>query len=148
MFVSRLFLSKTRDTVQSANRFVTIETGRRESGCAKHQAMARIRALTLAAACLSLGMWLLTLGPPVSAQRRSGGSPPMEVTTDTPEYCEKLLHRIGELLRLATAPVPHEASDLTNEGQKMCDHGQTRSGIMRLRSALMIMEKDDGPAYR
>jgi hypothetical protein len=72
----------------------------------------------------------------------------MEVTTDTPEYCQKLLHKIGELVRLARVPVSHEASDLTTEGQKMCDHGQTRSGIMRLRSALMIMEKDDGPAYR
>ena len=51
-------------------------------------------------------------------------------------------------MRLATVPVPREASDLTTEGQRMCDHGQTRGGIMRLRSALMIMEKDDGPAYR
>jgi hypothetical protein len=72
----------------------------------------------------------------------------MEITTDTPEYCQKLLRRISEMVRLARAPVPNEASDLTSEGQKMCDHGQTRMGIMRLRSALMIMEKDDGPAYR
>jgi hypothetical protein len=49
---------------------------------------------------------------------------------------------------LTTAPVPREASDLTTEGQKMCSHGQTRGGIMRLRSALMIMEKDGGAAYR
>jgi hypothetical protein len=110
--------------------------------------MFRTRALCLAGACLPLGVWLLIPGAPVSAQLRSGASSPMEVTTDTPEYCQKLLHRIGELARLATVPVPHEASDLTTEGQKMCDHGQTRSGIMRLRSALMIMEKDEGPAYR
>jgi hypothetical protein len=93
-------------------------------------------------------MWLLIPGAPVSAQLRSGGSSPMEVTTDTPEYCQKLLHRIGELVRVAMVPVPHEANDLTVEGKKMCDHGQTRSGIMRLRTALMMMEKDDGPAYR
>jgi hypothetical protein len=110
--------------------------------------MFRTRALCLASACLPLGVWLLTPGAPVSAQLRSGAASPMEVTTDTPEYCQKLLHRIGELVRVATAPVPHEASDLTSEGQKMCDHGQTRSGIMRLRSALMIMEKDEAPAYR
>lgn len=73
---------------------------------------------------------------------------PMEITTDTPEYCRKLLNRIGDLIRLATAPVPQEASDLTTEGQRMCDHGQTRGGIMRLRSALMLMEKGGGPAYR
>jgi hypothetical protein len=72
----------------------------------------------------------------------------MEITTDTPEYCQKLLRRISEMVRVAAVPVSHEASDLTTEGQKMCDHGQTRMGIMRLRSALMIMEKDEGPAYR
>ncbi len=106
------------------------------------------RALSLAGVCLPLGAWLLTAGAPVSAQLNTTGAAPMEITTDTPEYCQKLLRRITELVRLATAPVPHEASDLTTEGQKMCDHGQTRMGIMRLRSALMIMEKDDGPAYR
>ncbi len=110
--------------------------------------MFRMRALCFASACLPMGIWLLTPVAPVAAQLRSGASSPMEVTTDTPEYCQKLLHRITELVRLATVPVPHEASDLTTEGQKMCDHGQTRSGIMRLRSALMIMEKDNGPAYR
>ncbi len=72
----------------------------------------------------------------------------MEVTTDTPEYCLHLLDRISELVRLATSPVPREVTDLTSEGQRMCVHGQTRGGIMRLRSALMIMEKPDGPAYR
>ncbi len=111
-------------------------------------AMFRKRALCLASACLPLGLWLLTPVAPVSAQLSPGGSPPMEITTDTPEYCQKLLRRITELVRLATIPVPHEASDLTMQGEKMCDHGQTRSGIMRLRSALMIMEKDEGPAYR
>ncbi len=107
-----------------------------------------MRALTLACTCLPLGASLLISGAPLSAQVSPGGSPPMEITTDTPEYCQKLLGRVSEMIRLAIAPVPHEATDLTTEGRRMCDHGQTRSGIMRLRSALMIMEKDDGPAYR
>jgi hypothetical protein len=110
--------------------------------------MFRMRALTLAGACLPLGASLLISGVPVSAQVGAGGSAPMEITTDTPEYCQKLLNRISEMIRLASAPVPHAAADLTSEGRRMCDHGQTRSGIMRLRSALMIMEKDGGPAYR
>jgi hypothetical protein len=59
-----------------------------------------------------------------------------------------LLDRISEMVRLAAAPVPREVTDLTTEGHRMCAHGQTRSGIMRLRSALMIMEKGDGAAYR
>lgn len=107
-----------------------------------------MRVFALTSAVLPLGATLLMSGPPVAAQVSTSGTPPMEVITDTPEYCQKLLTRISDLIRLATAPVPHEAADLTKEGRRMCDHGQTRGGIMRLRSALMLMEKDDGPAYR
>jgi hypothetical protein len=73
---------------------------------------------------------------------------PMEVTTDTAEYCQHLLHRIRSLARVATVPVPHDVADLTSEGKQMCDNGQTRGGIMRLRSALMLMEKSSGASYR
>jgi hypothetical protein len=109
--------------------------------------MAQSSSLPLAAFCL-MGMGLLSSGISVSAQVGPVQPAPMEITTDTPEYCRKLLNRISDLVRLATAPVPRDASDLAAEGQRMCDHGQTRGGIMRLRSALMIMEKGDGPAYR
>jgi hypothetical protein len=82
------------------------------------------------------------------AQDQSVQANPMEVTSDTPEYCLHLLDRVSELVRLASAPVPREVTDLSTEGHRMCAHGQTRSGIMRLRSALMIMEKGGGSAYR
>ena len=71
----------------------------------------------------------------------------MIVTSDTPEYCLHLLDRVSELVRISTSPVPREVTDLTTEGHRMCSHGQTRGGIMRLRSALMIMEKGN-TAYR
>ena len=96
---------------------------------------------------LLMGAWLSMFAVPALAQDASADSP-MEVTTDTPEYCQELLHRIGDLVRLASTPVPREVTDLTSEGRRMCDHGQTRSGIMRVRSALMMMEKGNGTAYR
>jgi hypothetical protein len=90
------------------------------------------------------GLPSVSVGPlPAQAQ-----ASPMVVTSDTPEYCLQLLDRVSEMVRLAAAPVPREVTDLTTEGHRMCAHGQTRSGIMRLRSALMIMEKGDGAAYR
>lgn len=94
-----------------------------------------------------LGTLGLGFAPPVRAQIpvQSG---PMEITTDTPEYCQELLLRVGNLVRLAIPPVPREVTDLTSEGQRMCDHGQTRGGIMRVRSALKMLEKAGGPAYR
>jgi hypothetical protein len=110
--------------------------------------MSPTRALSFAALLLPMGWWLLISGASVSAQVSPVQAIPMEITTDTPEYCHKLLNRISEIVRLATAPIPRKASDLTLEGQRMCDHGQTRGGIMRLRTALMIMEKGDGSAYR
>jgi hypothetical protein len=109
--------------------------------------MAQTSLLPFAGLCL-MGAGLLATGASVSAQVSLVQTTPMEITTDTPEYCHKLLNRISDLVRLATTPIPRDASDLTAEGQRMCDHGQTRGGIMRLRSALMIMEKGDGPAYR
>jgi hypothetical protein len=64
---------------------------------------------------------------------------PPEITTDTPEYCIQLQERFDNLRLTAPMPPPTEVLDLSVEGQRMCDHGQTRGGIMRLRSALRIM---------
>ena len=73
----------------------------------------------------------------------AGQSPAQRVTTDTPEYCLQLLDRVSELVRLAPAPPPQDVTQLSSEGQKMCDQGQTRSGILRLRRALMLMMHPD-----
>jgi hypothetical protein len=106
------------------------------------------RALTNAGLLIALGaVPTISVGPVAAQIERIQGSP-MPITTDTPEYCLYLLDRVSDLVRLTIAPVPREVTDLTTEGQRMCAHGQTRGGIMRLRSALMMMEKDNGPAYR
>ncbi len=89
---------------------------------------------------LALGAFPTVAVGPVAAQDQSV---PIIVTTDTPEYCLYLLDRVSELVRGAANPVPHEVTDLTTEGHRMCAHGQTRSGIMRLRSALMMMERGE-----
>jgi hypothetical protein len=65
--------------------------------------------------------------------------PPQRVTSDTPEYCLLLLDRVSQMVRVAGSPAPQEVASLSNEGQKMCDQGQTRGGILRLRRALMLM---------
>lgn len=85
------------------------------------------------ATCLGLGVVLLGAVPV------AGQSQPQRVTSDTPEYCLKLLDRVSELVRVASAPPPQEVTSLSSEGQRMCDQGQTRGGILRLRRALMMM---------
>jgi hypothetical protein len=70
----------------------------------------------------------------------------LEVTSDTPEYCLRLLDRLSERVHLAPTPPPSEVTDLSTEGQRMCDQGQTRAGILRLRRAWLLMTRREAPA--
>ncbi len=74
----------------------------------------------------------------------AGQSTPAQVTTDTPQYCLQLLDRVSELVRINTHP-PQEVTNLSTEGQRMCDQGQTRGGIMRLRRALVLLRQGGEP---
>jgi hypothetical protein len=93
------------------------------------------RLYALLAVPLSVGLGLEVMPLPVAGQ-----GAPQRVTTDTPEYCLQLLDRISELARNTDHP-PQEATDLSAEGQRMCDQGQTRGGILRLRRALMLLRQ-------
>lgn len=112
------------------------------------ETMSFARSITNAGLLVVLGILPRISVEPVATQFERIQASPMEVTSDTPEYCQHLLDRVSDLVHLTVTPVPREVTDLTSQGQRMCAHGQTRSEIMRLRSALMMMEKDSGPAYR
>ena len=93
-----------------------------------------IRMTGLAGGVICLGLLAVMLGAaPVSGQQR-----PQQVTSDTPEYCLRLFDRVSELVRVVESPPP-EVTSLSSEGQKMCDQGQTRGGILRLRRALLML---------
>jgi hypothetical protein len=79
------------------------------------------------------------------ATSAGGDAVPPAVTTDTPEYCHKLMDRIGQALRAASTPPPLEVVSLSSEGEHMCDDGLTRGGILRLRRALLILEQMTPP---
>lgn len=63
---------------------------------------------------------------------------PVEVTTDSVDYCEALARRL---------PLPPIASPevtrLRHEGEWMCDNGHVHGGIMRLRRALLLSRDAD-----
>ncbi len=86
-----------------------------------------------------LGLVSLGLGMQAGAQ-----SVPVEVTSDTPAYCLRLLDEVTDLMRTAAVPTPPEVTRLSADGQRMCDEGQTRGGIMRLRQAWVLMTHPDG----
>jgi hypothetical protein len=83
----------------------------------------------------------LALVSGVLVSSAGGDGIPAVVTTDSPEYCQKLFDRIGQVLHTAAAPPPTEVASLSTEGQHMCNDGLTRGGILRLRRALLILEK-------
>lgn len=126
---------------------VTCETRQEEAQYGMDATMSPARSLITAGLLVALGILPSVSAGPVAAQVTVVQAPPVEITTDTPEYCQQLLTRIGERIRIATAPVPHEVTDLTTEGRDMCARGHPRGGIMRLRSALMIL-KNDGSTYQ
>jgi hypothetical protein len=92
------------------------------------------RPMGLVPATVCLGLALT--GDPATVT----GQGAVEVTSDTPEYCLHLLDMVSAMVRQSVEPPPHEVTDLSSEGQRMCDHGQTRGGIMRLRKALVMMQ--------
>jgi hypothetical protein len=91
---------------------------------------ARIYGLTGLLLCLTA--WMARA--PVSGQPA-----PQQITTDTPQYCLVLLDRVSDLVRSLSAPPPQEITNLSTDGQRMCEQGQTRGGIMRLREALVML---------
>lgn len=98
-----------------------------------------LRSTGLAGAAAGLVAGVLVIGvAPVAGQ-----SQPQQVISDTPEYCLKLLDRVSEQVRIASAPPPQAVTALSSEGQRMCDQGQTKGGILRLRRALMLMMHPD-----
>jgi hypothetical protein len=92
-------------------------------------AMARAASMAVLGSCVALG----PLGVPVV----DGQTPVEQVTTDTPEYCLHLLQRLRQIEQ--SRPPPKDVAYLSDEGKMMCDHGQIRAGITRLRRAMQIM---------
>jgi hypothetical protein len=111
------------------------------------ETMSPARSITTASLLIAIGTMPSISAGPAAPRLLLVQANPMEITTDTPAYCLHLLDQVSDLVRLAATPVPRDVTDLTTEGQRMCAIGQTRGGIMRLRSALMIM-KGNGAAYR
>lgn len=59
------------------------------------------------------------------------------MTTQTPEYCNHLKNEMARAQR-SRGVVPGEARVLADEGTRLCDRGQYKAGVSRLRRALFI----------
>jgi len=87
------------------------------------------------------GLWL---GAGLSSAAADGASKepgPMQVTTDTPQYCWQLAAEVAATRRAVPA-APPGVRVLADEGQRMCGNGMVRGGILRLRRALMLLRNE------
>ncbi len=72
---------------------------------------------------------------PAQVATQPAAQAPMVVTSDTDAYCETLSHQLDE----HADPLPQPVANLREQGQQMCANGQVRSGINRLRRALLAL---------
>jgi hypothetical protein len=87
-------------------------------------------------ACLSM---LLCL-PAARASAQDG--PPIPLTSDTAQYCAQLAQQITD--RHSSLP---DVARLLADGRDLCEQGEVRSGLRRLRRALVILHRrKDKPA--
>jgi hypothetical protein len=95
--------------------------------------------------CGSVGLGATLCLIAIAAGMEAGAqSVPLEVTSDTPAYCLRLLDEVTDLVRTSPVPPPPEVNRLSADGQRLCDEGQTRGGIMRLRRAWVLMSHSEG----
>jgi hypothetical protein len=99
----------------------------------------------LGSAALLVSLASLAFAPSMPSGAQSSA---LEVTSDTPEYCLRLLDRLSDLVHASPTPPPAAVTNLSTDGQRMCDQGQTRAGIVRLRRAWMLMTNPDSGAAR
>jgi hypothetical protein len=99
------------------------------------------RTSSVVALIAGLGLSFAVTGP------RQPDLQPDAVTTDSLQYCQELLARVSELIRLGADPSPDRVSFLATEGRHLCAEGQVRGGVLRLREAVMLMNQRLGSDF-
>ncbi len=85
-----------------------------------------------------IALLLLAVDAGAGMMPSAAGEAPEQVTTDTLSYCRQLAARVDQL-ESGDAKPPAAAVNLSAAGKDMCAHGGIRGGIMRLRSAIVLL---------
>ena len=81
---------------------------------------------------LKVPVLLASLG--LSGHALADEPPSFALTTDTPAYCSQLVRQVAE----RHSPL-NDVQRLLAEGREMCENGEIRGGIRRLRRALVLL---------
>jgi hypothetical protein len=90
----------------------------------------RIAGIAVILVCLGAGTGLF--------RSVAGESTPETVTSDTLTYCRHLALQLDQLKSSSSNP-PQSVNDLYVAGKDMCESGSIRGGILRLRSAIVML---------
>ncbi len=97
-----------------------------------------IRTTLIAAASLCLAGSVHGAGQALeTAPAAPSAADAMVITTDSDAYCRTLSRAID-----AHGALPREVSDLERQGEGLCGEGKVRSGIVRLRRALLVLRSE------
>jgi len=86
----------------------------------------------------AIAVLLLGLNGGSGLRPSAAGEAPEQVTTDTLDYCHALAARVDQLTSAGPRP-PQSVAELSAAGKDMCARGVIRGGIMRLRSAIVLL---------
>jgi hypothetical protein len=104
----------------------------------RHANKRKLPVMTFVRSVAPAALWLFLGLLPASGQGLLADSERMRVMSDTPEYCWHLANEVAAEQHEAREPSP-DVRMLAGEGQRMCDHGLIRGGILRLRRALLLL---------
>ncbi len=86
---------------------------------------------------LAVALVVGILGAGASSRAEPSDSRTLVVTSDTSAYCRTLSEMIA-----ARRPLPREVRELKSQGDGMCQQGEIRGGITRLRRALLVLRSE------
>ena len=91
----------------------------------------------------ALGVPVLLASLGLAGRAMADEPPSFALTSDTPAYCAQLVRQVAE----RHSP-SFDVQRLLAEGREMCESGQVRGGIRRLRRALVLLHhrgvRDEG----
>ena len=84
--------------------------------------------------CRALRVPVLLASLGLSGRAAADEPPSFALTTDTPAYCAQLVRQVAERHSPSL-----DVQRLLAEGREMCENGEVRGGIRRLRRALVLL---------
>lgn len=90
---------------------------------------------------VALGLGVLAVPGPMARVAAAGDQVTPKITSHSQAYCDHLSERLDAMILVARVPPSSEMISLAEEGRRMCDLGQMRGGILRLRRALLLLQE-------